>query len=80
MFKNKHTHLMVTAILTAGVSFSAGAVAIGELGILDDTANGGINPGTGAAWAPSAARIASPTWAVDAEPPTSGVTGARRVT
>lgn len=31
---------------------SANAAIIGQLGILDDTANGGINPATGAAWAP----------------------------
>ena len=31
---------------------TAHAAVIGQLGILDDTANGGINPATGAAWAP----------------------------
>ncbi len=30
---------------------SANAAVIGQLGILEDTANGGINPKTGVAWA-----------------------------
>ena len=40
---------MATLALTAP---SANAVIIGELGVLDSSANGGINPKTGVAWAP----------------------------
>ena len=42
--------MAVAALLLA--SGPASAVPIGQLGILDSTANGGINPVTGAAWAP----------------------------
>ena len=41
--------LLVAAALTAIVGTSDAAV-IGELGLLDDSANGGINPATGQAW------------------------------
>lgn len=46
------------AIVALGMAvlFSAGtlsqAAIVGQLGVLDDTANGGINPVTGSAWAP----------------------------
>jgi hypothetical protein len=46
---------VLATIFTAGlaiVTASANAATIGQLGVLDDTANGGVNPATGLAWAP----------------------------
>ena len=44
--------LLAAATLTLGPPSAAHASVVGALGILDDTANGGINPNTGAPWAP----------------------------
>lgn len=44
----------IAALLAAGTLFAgtADAAVIGQLGVLQDTADGGINPQTGVAWAP----------------------------
>jgi len=44
--------LAVVAMACFALTTSANAAIIGELGILDSTANSGINPKTSAAWAP----------------------------
>ena len=48
----KHTILSAAvAALVFALAPAAQAALMGELGILDLTANGGINPGTGNPWA-----------------------------
>ena len=46
----KHTAASLTAIVLLGMVGSSHGQLSGQLGILDLTANGGINPATGAAW------------------------------
>ncbi|MFC1805604.1 PEP-CTERM sorting domain-containing protein [Planctomycetota bacterium] len=45
------TRTAIAAVTVLALAISANAAPIGQLGILDDTANGGINPVTSAAWA-----------------------------
>ncbi len=51
MKKSLKTAVVLAALSALGASVAHAATVIGQLGVLLDTANGGINPGTGLAWA-----------------------------
>ena len=44
--------LALAVLFMLGAGAAAEAAVIGELGVLQDTADGGINPATGSAWVP----------------------------